>query len=301
VKNGVFDPPANMTPPAGTLYRIMPSSVYGTYTEDLSDFNRPGSQTSSIRVDNTYYNYRENGYGEDAYFCVLTQDGIASPGTLLDNEASQAIGYFQDAFVVTNTPKPFNANPNADFYWHASSPATVDQTHSETSTVSLSFSLGIDMNMDGGSVSTSITWTAETSVTSEISDWGIDEDTVPSTSVTSWSFHQQYPYDPYTLKWSNFPTWWQSAYSGNNVQTPPALSVNTLQLHTISAWYASGFLRKNNSLPLYIYTDTFYESAIVAADGYFDNHHTAVYYQNPQDFAAFYLDLNSYPKSVARV
>jgi hypothetical protein len=70
--------------------------------------NKPGTQIVSHRLDNKYdffililliyfaissfYNYRENGFGEDAYYSVLMQDGIVSPGTLLVNNPTQAIG-----------------------------------------------------------------------------------------------------------------------------------------------------------------------------------------------------------------
>ena len=114
--------------------------------------NHPqGTQTISHRLDNKYehtyvlisclfvlsfYNYRENGYGEDAYYTVLLQDGIVSPGTLLVNTPSQAVGYdtfnlcehvnisgvfswilflairfFQFEFTVQNQPYPNGALP----------------------------------------------------------------------------------------------------------------------------------------------------------------------------------------------
>jgi len=297
---GVFDPPANMTPPQGALYAILPYTMLGSYEATLQSMNKPGSQIVSHRLDNNFYNYRENGFGEDAYYTVLMQDGIVSPGTLIISDPTQAIGYYQFVFSVANQPYPNGALPDpSTFYWAQSSPATVDQTVSETSSVSESLALEVDMTVDGPSSKISVTWTASTSVTSQIVQWGVVEDTVPTNSTTSWTYHQQLPYDPFELDWYNFGNWYQAAYDGNNVAMVPDLSTNTLQVHTISAWYAAGSLRNSDgSLPVQTVSTRNHEVAIVVTPGYFNGHHHVQWYSDFFNFP-FKMDLNSFPNTTS--
>eukprot|EP00026_Physarum_polycephalum_P006553 Phypoly_transcript_06601.p1 GENE.Phypoly_transcript_06601~~Phypoly_transcript_06601.p1 ORF type:complete len:462 (+),score=76.40 Phypoly_transcript_06601:106-1386(+) len=300
VVNGVFDPPANMTPPQGALYAILPYTMLGSYTANLQEMNKGGSQTVSHRLDNNFYNYRENGFGEDGYFMVLMQDGIVSPGSLIISDPTQAIGFYQFLFSVANQPYPNGALPDSNtFYWSQSSPATVDQTVSETSSVSESLSLEVDMTVDGPSSKISVTWTASNSITSEIEQWGIVEDSVPINSTTVWTYHQQLPYDPFELDWYQFGNWWGGAYSGNDVKALPDLSTNTLQAHTISAWYASGSLRSGDgSLPVQTVSTRNHEVAIVCTPKFYNGHHYVEWYTEFFNFP-FKMDLNSFPNSTS--
>jgi len=300
VVNGVFDPPANMTPPQGALYAILPTTIIGSYEANLADDGKPGTQIFSHRLDNNYYNYRENGFGEDGYYTVLMQDGIVSPGTLIVNDPSQAIGFFQYFFTVNNQPLPNGNTPNpSTYYWAQSSPSTVDQIISTTDSVTESVSLEIDMTVDGPSSKISVSWTASTSTTSEISQWGIVEDTNPINSSTAWSFHQQTPYDPSELQWSNFGSWWEQAYNGGNVNVVPDLSTNTLQIHTISAWYAAGSLRSSTgTLPIVTTTARNHDVSIVANPGYLNSHHRAEWWVY-EVADSYKMDLNAFPNTTS--
>jgi len=297
--SGVSDPPPSLVPPEGTLYRIMPTSIFASLGADLSIFNKSGSQTFSYRIDNTFFNYRENGNGEDGYVLLMTQDGLVSPGTPIINNQNDAIGFFQDTFSIVNTPKPFDKAPTENFYWSASNPATVDQTHSETSTVSTTVSTNVDMAIGGSGNST--VFTALNSVSSAIDDWGINENSVGPTSVTGWTYHMQFPYDPYNLLWKNFGQWWKSAYNGNNVNGVPDLSLNTLQVHTVSVWYADGSLRSpQNTLPVNVYTVCYLEGAIVANPGWLvQGHHECAWTSYSWNFKPFQMDMNSFPNKTS--
>jgi len=155
------------------------------------------------------------------------------------------------------------------------------------------------MTVDGPVVKESVTWTASTSVTSDIAQWGVLEDTNPVNSTTSWTYHQQLPYDPYELDFYNFANWWSSAYSGNDVQTPPDLSLNTLQVHTVSSWYASGTLRNSaGSLPVQTICSRDHQVAIVATPSYYNGHHVATFWRQPFS-DPFKMDLNYFPNSTS--
>eukprot|EP01133_Synstelium_polycarpum_P006536 gene6536-7569_t len=245
------DTPSSMIPAVtGAIYRVFLGSVYGSYNVNLDQYNKPGKQqTIQHRIDNTYFNYRVNGTmnGSNGQFngriIVVNQDGIISPSTPVSSDQNAA-GFFQYYFQLTNSPYYVNAQIDpSQFFWMATNPITINQQTQRTTSVtnSISLSFDISVNQDGPSVSggfsasTSIT----NSVTSEISDWGIQETTQPIESNTQWSYHMQYPYDIFSLGEDNFGSWWSKAYSSNKVIQPPDLSMNSLQLHTSSAWFSS--------------------------------------------------------------
>eukprot|EP01133_Synstelium_polycarpum_P017194 gene17194-20489_t len=211
-------------------------------------------QVFSFRIINQFYKYKDNVQNE--IVTVMIQKIYSSPATEAINDPKNCIGFFQTHLSVMNHLVLANGATvpnNGLFNLESSSPATVDQTHTltSTSTTKTEISVGFTFGSADGSVSGNIdhTWTKSTQDVEQISDWGIVEITDPVTQSPGWVFHQQFPWDGYSLGYDNFPSWYSQAYDGGSVRYPPNLSTGTLQASTSTIWRCVGATIAAHHLP----------------------------------------------------
>ncbi|KAF2075230.1 hypothetical protein CYY_003448 [Polysphondylium violaceum] len=302
---GDSSPISALIPPSNTA---IPFSYYETSVSGSFNLQAKGKtyvgpvQTFSNRIDNHVYLYKD--VPDNLIYFGLLQNSYAFPGSPIGiNDPTRAIGYFQTGFSIANSPS-YNGAPLDQRYFNLeqTSPATVNQAHQLTNTVSTSFSVEVSFSIgpDGpsGGAGTKAEWSSTTTDVENISDWGINEMTNPSTMKTQWMFHQQFPYDPETLGYANFGSWWQQAYSNENVKYPPSLSTNTLQATTLSVWKASTLLVDPSTQMIVMDIDySIYHAAcmVVHKDTFYDSHHKLFYSLTNLNEGRQSVNLNYFP------
>ncbi|KAK5576755.1 hypothetical protein RB653_007899 [Dictyostelium firmibasis] len=276
-------PPTNDTLPFSYFENTYPvsfqSSIYPAVASKVSE------QTFSLSLTNHIYLYKDVPNG--LIYSVIYQDGYMLPGDQLGiNNPKVAIGSFTTSFGISNTLSFANGqSPSGDlFNLEASSPQTVDQTHTVTNEVSTDMSIGVsfDVNPDGGGGGASFeeTWSSSSSETNTITDYGVNEMSNPVTMESAWMYHQQFPFDVYTWGYENFGDWYQSAYDGNcDIATPPPLSTSTLQTSTSWKWKFDDSLVENDSLQVILSTSFSLSYSMISCPGFYTSHHKLFYCQ----------------------
>ncbi|EAL73235.1 hypothetical protein DDB_G0267564 [Dictyostelium discoideum AX4] len=275
-------PPNNDTLPFAYFENTYPVSFQGAIYPAVA--SKVAQQTYSLSLTNHIYLYKD--IPNNLIYAVVYQDGYLLPGGQLGiNNPKVAIGSFTTSFGITNTLSFSDGQtPDGDsFNLEASSPQTVDQTHTITNEVSTEMSIGVsfDVNPDGGGGGASFqeTWSSSSSETNTITDYGVNEMSNPVTMESSWMYHQQLPFDVYTWGYLNFGDWYQSAYSGNcEVAQPPPLSTSTLQTSTSWKWkFDTSLIDENGNLNVDLTTAFTLSYSMIGCPGFYTSHHKLFY------------------------
>eukprot|EP01132_Coremiostelium_polycephalum_P007820 gene7820-9628_t len=293
-------PPSNSSIPYSYIETSL-SSIFGMDTGNAGI--NPQEQVASQRITNHIYLYKDTVNNKIVF--VLQQTGYSFPGSPLAVEKPNlAIGYFQVYFGLNNVPT-YNGQQFTDDHFNLlmTSPQTVDQEHQVTNTASTktSFSVNFEITPDGGGggASYSKTWSTSYTDVEDISDWGVVEMTNPAPQTSGWVYHQQFPYDPYLLGLENFPVWWQQAYSGGNINYPPALSTSTLQSSVVTVWKADASIIDPNTdmLVIDINYNIQFGAILIALPGYVDSHHKEFIQEYSGLLGIQSLNLNYFPNN----
>ncbi|KAN0031095.1 hypothetical protein ACTA71_004067 [Dictyostelium dimigraforme] len=274
-------PPTNDTLPFAYFENTYPVSFQALINPAVA--SKVSEQTYSLSITNHIYLYKD--VPNNLIYSIIYQDGYMLPGDQLGiNNPKVAIGSFTTSFGITNTLSFSDGQtPDGDsFNLEASSPQTVDQTHTVTNEVSTDMSIGVsfEVNPDGGGGGASFdeTWSSSSSETNTITDYGVNEMSNPVTMQSSWMYHQQFPFDVYTWGYLNFGDWYQSAYDGNcDVAQPPPLSTSTLQTSTSWKWKFDGSLIENGSLNVDLTTAFTLSYSMISCPGFYTSHHKLFY------------------------
>ncbi|EGC30898.1 hypothetical protein DICPUDRAFT_83186 [Dictyostelium purpureum] len=285
-------PSAPLTPPknASIPFKYFETTMAKSFDANISPLmsSKVSKQSISFSVTNQVYLYKD--IPNKCIYSLFYQTGYIFPSKLGINDPHNALGSFTTSFAISNTPTIDSNVPNyRTFSVLSSSPQTVDQTHTVESTVSTEMSIGVSFDVTpdgpGGGISFSDTWSSSHTVSNNINDYGVNEMTDPYTSVTSWVYHQQYPWDVYTSGVNNFIHWYKSAYDSNgNVAQPPPLSTSTLQTATSWKWKSSlDLIDSNQELNVQISHLIDLSYCLVQTPSFLnqDKHHR-LYYNNPK-------------------
>lgn len=217
-------------------------------------------QSASGTLNSTFNVYIENGDvpGRERFIVLCTQDLVANPAPMFQNDAD-ARGWFH-ALIETQlrpikgilptkpVPSPAPLLPADGAHWVSSSPATVNQTITQTTTVTDSNSFTWGLSMTGGADSKGImgqlglniggthAQQVSNSETRTILEWGVNETTRAADNQCSWAMHQQDVFDPLVDTDGNYKGWVDNCFDGRRVKKLPDLSTNALQHHNTSVW-----------------------------------------------------------------
>ncbi|KAM9986227.1 hypothetical protein ACTFIY_010631 [Dictyostelium cf. discoideum] len=215
----------------------------------------------------------------EIHFSTIGSDKLLSNLPLLKEHIINKIPlifFFITSFGTSN--KPTNGESSSSplggnlFNLESTSPHTVDQTLIKTNEVTTDISVGV--SFDGASFGES--WSSTSSETQTITDYGINEMSNPVTMEAAWVYHQQSPFDVYTLGVNNFGEWYKQAFTSDGyVAQPPPLSISTLQTSTSWKWRLDNSLidKLNNQLIVNIDLTLDLSYCLVSKPGFYDHHH----------------------------
>ncbi|KAM9986228.1 hypothetical protein ACTFIY_010632 [Dictyostelium cf. discoideum] len=299
-------PSSSLIPPTNSSipFKYFESTFANTFIAyiDPSLTSKVTQQTFSYSITNHIYLYKD--VPNNFIYSIIYQNSYILPDTHMGvNDPSKAIGSFITSFGTSNKPtigessSPLGGNL---FNLESTSPHTVDQTLIKTNEVTTDISVGVSLDVNpegpGGGASFGGSWSSTSSETQTITDYGINEMSNPVTMEAAWVYHQQSPFDVYTLGVNNFGEWYKQAFTSDGyVAQPPPLSISTLQTSTSWKWRLDNSLidKLNNQLIVNIDLTLDLSYCLVSKPGFYDHHHKLFYchstFSNIQtfDFNAF--------------
>lgn len=238
--------PGGLTPPTGSyagyssfssnpIWNINPPQINGQ-NDDKTDTS--GIQTVSDNFLTEFFVYWVNGTGNNGsgtpyYIVILKQTGTMSAGNV-QASGGHSLGWFQESFQITpnnvcdwNTNKPFDpsvATVKSQGYSPSSGAGPVQ--------VSLAVPMTLWANVQGGMGPSQFTATVNDQLA--LSQWAVLDQT--SGINTAWEFYQNSVWNPISNPFSNFGSWYQSVYSGDDVVSMTNAATGSIQFEAVSAW-----------------------------------------------------------------
>lgn len=233
-----------------------------------------GQQDFGFTLSPDIFLYLVDNGGEYSYELVAALNGSATPGAPADGSNQGArLGFqyrFDLAIKITNedgtpivggqsiTPRdtlPNNVNKTTQVTNSASSVHTdTYQVMSEGNTSSSSYTSSVERKTESGKAF-------------QVTDWGVIDQSNAQQGLASWIWHQQTPYDIYTLNPSHFDKWFEDAYHKDHPLDVTELSKANLPISTTSTWRVDHDLVKAGSLPVRIeITATLYAAGVANPD-----------------------------------
>ena len=217
-----------------------------------------GQQLFGFTLSPDLHLYLVNDGGEYSYMIVAEVDGSAAPGTPSEgswnDNARLGFQYRFDLDIKVTRPDGTLLSGGESMTPKVALPNNINQITEVTSSVSSEYSDTYQVVSDGSSTSSSYTSTTEKKKSSGksfmVTDWGVIDRSSPQLGLASWTWHQQNPYDIYTLEPQNYGDWFEKSIDGKHPHDVAKLSRFTLPINTVSTWRVDHKLVEQGSLPV---------------------------------------------------